>query len=157
VRPSVAILVAALAVALLGVALGSALRPFGGPPTAQEQVLAIAADLRCPVCTGESAAAANTPEAQAMRAQIQSDLRAGMSRREILDAFQAEYGTWILYRPPVRGAFLLLWILPAAAVVGAGVGLLRLAARGGSRPAPEAPAPADPEAPDVRARLSRFL
>lgn len=172
-RNSWAILVAAVVVVGAGAALAGVLRPLAGPPTPEEQVMAIAADLRCPVCAGESAAAADTTQAQAMRAQIASDLQAGMSRQAILGQFAAQYGTWILDRPPERGAFLLLWIAPVLAAAGVGAGIFRLvlprggagrdqaersaAAEGTAAGVGSEPGPATAVSAALRARLSRFL
>jgi len=149
-------ILAAVVAAVLGLALSAALRS-AAPLDQQQQVLAIAADLRCPVCPGESAAAAQTPEALAMRQQIASDLAAGLDRGQILQRFEAEYGVWILYRPPVRGAYLLLWLVPLAGLGGVGAalrGVLRRTRRGR---APDPP-PAAAEVPrEVARRLGRFL
>lgn len=149
------------AAAVMAAALGLAgvLRPLAGPPTLEQRAVAIAAELRCPVCAGESAAAADVPEARAMRAEIAADLAAGMSERQILDRFVAQYGPWILYRPPARGPLRLLWLAPAVAVAVAAAVLWRQAAGGpppgseGTRPAGEAGGPA----PELERELRRWL
>lgn len=161
-RSSGWIVLAIVAVVGCALLLGAVLRPLGGGQTQEQQMLQIAADLRCPVCAGESAAAANTTQAQAMRAQIATDLAAGMRRPQILQQFTSEYGTWILYRPPARGAYLLLWLVPLVALGGLATGLARVWGAGrrlpagpslpDSSPTPEAPLP-----PEVARRLGRFL
>ena len=156
---------AAAGVVAVAVFVIGALRPFAAPPSADQRMLAIAAQLRCPVCGGQSAADADTSEAEAMRQQIAADLQSGMTQRQILDQFVGQYGVWILYRPPARGALALLWALPAVAVAGAGVAIgvqsavrQRRAAEGAAGDAPSAALDrtAEPD-PEVVRRLGRFL
>jgi len=145
--------------------LAGGLRPFLGPPTPEQRVMSIAADLRCPVCAGESVATSSAAVAVQMRAQIAQELQAGEGRRQIVDGFVREYGTWILFRPPGSGALALLWLVPAAAAVAVGVGVARYlrsrpvragGAGGGDPPAPPEGTRA-PEADPLRRRLIRFL
>lgn len=151
---------AAAAVVTVALFIIGALRPFAAPPSADQRVLAIAAQLRCPVCAGESAADSDTSEAAAMRQQIAADLQNGMSQRQILDQFVAQYGVWILYRPPGRGPLALLWAVPAAAVAGAGLAVWRQAAvrqrLAGREEQPEPGPGAEPD-PGLTRRLGRFL
>lgn len=152
---------AAVAVVAVALFVIGALRPFAAPTGADQPALQIAAQLRCPVCAGESAADSDTAQAQAMRAQIAADLQAGMGQRQILDQFVAQYGVWILYRPPTHGALALLWAVPALAVAGAGLTVWRSTA--GRNRMSAGPRPADgggeASAPDpaVVRRLGRFL
>ena len=150
---SVAALVAACALLLAG-----GLRPYLGPPSAQDQVLAIAADLRCPVCAGESVASSSAGVAVQMRQQIAGELQAGESRQQILRGFVNQYGTWILYRPPGTGLLALLWLVPAAALAGVVLTVVRYLRRRAVRSAPEG-APRAPEGSEgaLRQRLARFL
>ena len=155
---------AAAGVVAVAVFVIGAVRPFAAPPSGDQRMMAIAAQLRCPVCGGQSAADADTSQAEAMRQQIAADLQSGMSERQILDQFVAQYGVWILYRPPARGALALLWALPAVAVAGAGIAIgiqaavrRRSSAEGGGD-ASDAEANSAPEPdPEVVRRLSRFL
>jgi len=119
---------AVLLVLALAVVLGAALHRYGSPPTLQEEMMSIAADVRCPVCQGESVADSDAAASLQIQQQILTDLQQGQSRAQILRAIAAEYGSWILYRPPVRGWYLLLWGLPALAVA-AGLAVLVRALR----------------------------
>jgi cytochrome c-type biogenesis protein CcmH len=58
-----------------------------------------------------------------MRSIIRQKLEAGESKEEIINYFVDRYGESILGYPPVKGVNLLLWILPALAVVLGGIGI----------------------------------
>lgn len=142
-RPYAWVAWAACLVVAAALALATALRPFVQPPTLQERVAAIAADVRCPECQGESAAESDAAASVAIREEIARDLEAGLTRHQILQRLESEYGAWILYRPPDRGGFVLLWLAPWMALAAAAAGLaiqLRRARRGGA-PGGEVPAP----------------
>lgn len=79
--------------------------------------------LMCPVCQGQSVAESNSELAKDMRAIIREKLDAGESKEDIIKYFVNRYGDSILGYPPVKGVNLLLWILPALAVVLGGMGI----------------------------------
>ena len=79
--------------------------------------------LMCPVCQGQSVAESNSELAKDMRSIIRQKLEAGESKEEIINYFVNRYGESILGYPPVKGVNLLLWILPALAVVLGGIGI----------------------------------
>ena len=79
--------------------------------------------LMCPVCQGQSVAESNSELAKDMRSIIREKLEAGESKEEIIKYFVNRYGDSILGYPPVKGVNLLLWILPALAVVLGGIGI----------------------------------
>jgi len=74
----------------------------------------IASELRCLVCQNESIAASRADLAVDLRRQIRQQLDAGKSEAEILAYMEARYGDFILYRPRLKAATLLLWFGPAA-------------------------------------------
>ncbi len=107
-----------------------------------EQVRAIAAQLRCPVCQNLSVADSPSEMAQQMRGVIRDQLQAGKTPDEVKAYFLSKYGDWILLFPRPRGLSLLIWVGP---FVGAGVGLTvavlavrRWARRSGLRERPTA-------------------
>ncbi len=146
-------------------AVATVLRPLESSPTLQQRVMSIAADVRCPECQGESAAESNAAASLAIRSQIARDLGAGEGRAQILRQLATEYGDWILYRPPARGAFLLLWATPLLALAAVGGVLGRMAVRWRAGAAPSRGAAPDgvgdavaPEpSPDLNRRLARYL
>ncbi|MFN2321439.1 MAG: cytochrome c-type biogenesis protein CcmH [Trueperaceae bacterium] len=117
------------------------------------EVFSIGKELRCPTCVSESVSESSAAIAREMRVIIQDQLNEGRTRREILAFFQERYGDWILLSPPARGILLIVWILPALAVLVGAVLLVRLVRRW-RRAADEVPEvdPADRER--VRAALA---
>jgi len=84
----------------------------------EDQVRAIAADLRCPVCQNLSVADSPSELAQQMRSIIEQQLKEGKSPEQVRAYFVSKYGEWVLLAPKPRGFNLLLWVLPYFALVG---------------------------------------
>jgi len=97
--------------------------PAFAAPTLEDQVDAIARELMCPVCAGQTVAESNATLAVQMRAEIRARLRRGETREQILAYFVGQFGESVLAAPPKRGAGLVLWLAPVAAFA---VGLLLL-------------------------------
>ena len=118
---------------LVATALASFAWAAPGAPRAEVQLVSrtfeIARQLRCPVCVSESVGDSSSRIAIEMREQIQEQLEAGRSEREILAFFQERYGDWILMEPPRRGIHLLVWILPVVGVAAGAAGLTWLVVR----------------------------
>ncbi|WP_018110639.1 cytochrome c-type biogenesis protein [Thermus igniterrae] len=100
-----------------------ALAQEGPPPDLSPEVFAIARELRCPVCQGESAAESNAGVAVEMRRLIAEMLQEGKTEAEIKAFFVDRYGEWILYEPPRQGLTLWVWLLPLAGLLLLGAGL----------------------------------
>ena len=97
----------------------------------------VAAHLRCPVCQGLSVQDSPARLAQEMRSVVKEQLRAGKSKEEIEAYFVSKYGEGILLEPPARGFNLLVYVLPAALLLGGGALVVHLArkwSRGGGGP-----------------------
>jgi len=77
----------------------------------------IAAQLRCPVCTGQSVLESNSPIAQEMQEVVRERLEAGDSEAEVLEYFRGSYGDWIILRPRATGWTLLVYVLPAVVLL----------------------------------------
>ena len=87
--------------------------PFATPEDeARYQVLT--EELRCLVCQNQNLADSNAELAQDLRRQAYEMVQAGNSSDEIVDYMVQRYGDFVLYRPPLRPATLLLWLGPFA-------------------------------------------
>lgn len=113
---------ALIAVVVTALVIGGAGRS-DGPRTPAARTVAIAGDLRCPVCQGLSVADSRTPTADAMREEIRRRVDAGESDAQIRASFVARYSKEILLRPETSGVSALVWILPVVALLSALGGL----------------------------------
>ncbi len=86
--------------------------PVLAAPTLEDQVHAIANELMCPVCAGQTVAESNSELARQMRAQIRERLLRGETREQILAYFVDQFGESVLAAPPKRGVGLALWLMP---------------------------------------------
>jgi len=107
--------------------------PAAAAPTLEDRVDAIARELMCPVCAGQTVAESNSTLAVQMRAEIRARLQRGESREQILAYFVGQFGESVLAAPPKRGAGLLLWLTPVATFA-VGILLLIRYLRGMTRP-----------------------
>ncbi|MGN6359938.1 MAG: cytochrome c-type biogenesis protein, partial [Thermomicrobiales bacterium] len=82
-----------------------------------DQVRAIAKQLRCPVCTGETVADSNAEVSVQMRGIIREKLQQGETPDQIKAYFVARYGESILAEPPARGFTLGVWLMPILALI----------------------------------------
>lgn len=88
----------------------------------------VAAELRCPVCQGESIQESPSELAQEMKGVVRDMLAAGKTPDEVKDYFVGRYGEWILLRPTTTGFNAMLYWLPPVLMV-AGVVVVLLIAR----------------------------
>ncbi len=105
---------AALLFALGPVLAGATVEPTMLDPVAQKRLVDLAAQLRCLVCQNQSIAESNAELAVDLRNQINEQIKAGKSDKEIVDFMVTRYGDFVLYRPPFKATTALLWIGPLA-------------------------------------------
>lgn len=98
-------------------------------------------ELACPVCTGESLAESNAPEARAMRDDMRERMAAGQSDGEIVSAYVRLYGERVKLKPDDGGVAVLAWGLPVVLFVVGGAALAAALVRWSRTPRLEA----DPE------------
>jgi len=115
-----------------------------GPQTLDDHVTAVASQLQCPVCNGESVAQSSSPVAQEMRSLIRQQLASGQSDDQVLRYFQDHYGDTILETPPKQGFTAIIWLGPVVALL---AGLFILSRAGREWRASRAGDAGDPAAP----------
>ena len=124
-------------VVALGVAFGYDALASHHRQSLDQQVAAIANQVRCPSCQDETAENSATQTAAAVRAAIRQRLLVGQGQAQIEAYLESRYGPSILLRPPAGGLSGLVWVLPVAAAVAALGGLAGAFRRW--RPSPAAP------------------
>ena len=102
-------------------------------PTMADSVLdartaAVAEQLRCPVCQGESIQDSPSELAQQMRDLVREQLKAGKTPNEVRAYFVSKYGEWILLDPRPHGFNLVLYAAPYLLLL-AGWGVIVVAVR----------------------------
>lgn len=140
---------AALAAALFAAAVAAQTAPAAtqlapgdtAVPTLNDPVAArrehdLALKLRCLVCQNQSIAESNADLAVDLRRQVREQIAAGRTDRDIIDFMTSRYGDFVLYKPPVKGSTLLLWIGPFAGLLLGALVLWRVVKARKSGPAP---------------------
>lgn len=84
----------------------------------QQRLKKLSEELRCLVCQNQTLADSNADLAVDLRRQVESMIASGRSDREIRDYMVQRYGDFVLYRPPVQGNTLALWLGPFAMLGG---------------------------------------
>jgi cytochrome c-type biogenesis protein CcmH len=69
-------------------------------------------ELRCAVCQNQNLADSDAPLAQDLRQEIYDMMQAGQTDDQIKSFMVARYGDFVLYRPPIQGNTLALWVMP---------------------------------------------
>lgn len=149
----VAALIALAQVAIATAAYGKEAAPAAADPVAHERAAKLAAELRCLVCQNQSIAESNAELAVDLRRQIDEQIGAGRSDREIADFMVQRYGDFVLYRPPWKATTVLLWAGPALlALLGIAIAWRILRARGLRQAEPPLTAEEQQEATRLLAR-----
>ena len=86
--------------------------------TLDQHVQRLGAQLKCPVCQGESVADSPVDRAQQIRAIIRQQIQAGQSDQQIIQYFSDRYGEQIVWSPPWWGFSLLAWLVPIVLLLG---------------------------------------
>ncbi|HQR55959.1 MAG TPA: cytochrome c-type biogenesis protein CcmH [Burkholderiaceae bacterium] len=95
-------------------AANAATEPMLLDPVAQRRLVDLSAQLRCLVCQNQSIAESNAELAVDLRNQINEQIKAGRTDKEIVDFMVTRYGDFVLYRPPFKATTVLLWVGPIA-------------------------------------------
>ena len=113
------LLLAAIAVAALVVGTHRS----SPPASLDARVMHIAAEVRCPVCEGQSAAQSQAAASVQIRDQIRQQLVSGESEGQILAGLVRAYGPSILEKPEATGVGLVVWVVPVLALIAGLAGL----------------------------------
>lgn len=97
-------------------------------PALEARATRLADQLRCPVCQGLSIHDSPSPLAQDMKDLIRAQVAGGASDEEVREYFISKYGEWVLLEPKASGFNLLVYLLPAFALL-AGAVLIFVAVR----------------------------
>ncbi len=113
---------AALALGLLLVLMAGpvlAVQPDEVLPDARQEARAreLSKELRCLVCQNQSIDDSDAPLAKDLRLLVRERIAAGDTDQQVLDFLVARYGEFVLLRPTLHGANLLLWGAPFAVLV----------------------------------------
>lgn len=141
-----ALLLAVLSLGLMSAPL-HAVQPDEVLPDAAQEARAreLSRELRCMVCQNQSIDDSDAPLAKDLRILVRERIKAGDSDRQVLDFLVARYGEFVLMRPTVHGANLLLWLAPFAVLLVGGAGIFVAYRRRRSLPAPTVPLSAEEE------------
>ena len=125
--------------------------PAADDPALERRVQALAGELRCLVCQNQSLADSYADLAIDLKNQVREKLRQGASEQDVIAFMVERYGDFVLYRPPVKAATLLLWFGSMLLfVTGIGALFIRLRRRGSVESGAELNA-------EERARLATLL
>ena len=135
---------------------GAPVRPLSSAQEAQAQ--AIGRTIRCPVCQGLPITESPSDLSQQMLRELREQVGAGQNADQITTYFAARYGDTVLLDPPRRGANLLLWLGPLAALLLGGwwlAGSVKGRGRGGAPPESDDTDEPDGYLAQVRAEAGR--
>src|SRR5215470_7111512 len=89
---------------------------------------ALSKELRCMVCQNQSIDDSDAPLARDLRILVRERLQAGDGDQQVVDFLVARYGEFVLLKPRLAWHTALLWLGPAAALLG-GAFVLVIASR----------------------------
>lgn len=89
-------------------------------PAAEARAEHIGQQLRCLVCQNESIEASSADLARDLRRIVRQRVTAGDSDQQVIDWMVARYGDFVRLRPPFEPLTLLLWGIPALALLAGG-------------------------------------
>lgn len=86
-------------------------------PKLEARARDISENLRCLVCQNESIDESDADLAHDIRMLVRERLTAGDTNQQVVDNVVGRYGQFVLLRPPVESATLVLWYGPPVLVV----------------------------------------
>jgi cytochrome c-type biogenesis protein CcmH len=104
-----------LTIALLAFVVGGVIT---AAPPAQDRAASIGAQIRCPVCSGESIAASPNQLAKDMMGLVGELIAQGYTDEQVIDTVIAGYDEAQRLTPRFSPATAALWVVPAVVLVG---------------------------------------
>jgi len=92
---------------------------------------ALTSELRCVQCQNQSLADSNAQIAHDLRREVLKLMQEGLTDSQIKHFLVERYGEFVLYRPPMQGSTLVLWLAPIGLLLIGGIFLLRYIRRRG--------------------------
>ena len=83
-------------------------------PATEARLKELALELRCLVCQNQTIADSNADLAVDLRRVVRDQILEGKSDSEIKGYLVTRYGDFVLYKPPLQGNTMLLWVGPFA-------------------------------------------
>jgi len=117
---SLAALLLALLTALQALAAAAEPLVFASPEQ-EARYIRLTTELRCLVCQNQNLADSDAPLAQDLRKEIWEMMQTGQNDEQIKTFLVDRYGDFVLYRPPLQGNTLALWVIPGALLFGGAV------------------------------------
>lgn len=109
-------------------------------PVLEGRARAISEHLRCLVCRNETIDDSHADLAHDLRVLVRERLTAGDSDSQVIAYITARYGDFVLLKPPVKSATLVLWYGPIAILLVGAFGIVvwfkRRRTAGAEEPAP---------------------
>jgi cytochrome c-type biogenesis protein CcmH len=81
-------------------------------PEQEDRFNSLTEELRCTVCQNQNLADSDAQLAKDLRNEIYKMLMAGQTDQQIKEFMVQRYGDFVLYRPPVQGNTMALWVMP---------------------------------------------
>ena len=97
-------------------------------PTKEALARDIGRELRCLVCQNQSIEDSDAPLARDLRRLVRERVAAGEDQATVIRFVNQRYGDFVLLRPPVTAATMLLWATPILAL-GGGIAMIMLRRR----------------------------
>jgi len=95
-------------------------------PAEEARFHALTSELRCVQCQNQSLADSNAQIAHDLRREVLKLMQEGLTDQQIKQFLVERYGEFVLYRPPMRGSTLLLWLAPIGVLLIGGIFLMHL-------------------------------
>jgi cytochrome c-type biogenesis protein CcmH len=105
-------------------------------PLREARAQALMREIRCVVCENEPVSQSTADIAVDMRRTIRSQIAEGSSDSEVRQFFSDRYGTFVLFRPPLDGFGMLIWLFPFTLLIGVGAMISARIARSRTRNLP---------------------